>query len=551
MAARSIVVVGAALSGPVAAARARETDDRARIILLERGPDANYSVGGIAQIVSEEARASSARGRVEELADTWKVEVRTGTEVTAVDPRRKSIRAGRDRLEYTSLVVASGVESIMPDIPHLAGAANVVAFRTPRDADFLLAALSSGARRAVVIGGGSLGIEAADALARRGFVTSLVERGPRLLGDFSPVMSAIAAEGLDALGVHVVTKAQIAGVEREGDDVTRLLIGRGHAIRCDVVVVAAGVRPRTGLLARAGATTILNGAVVVDDTCRTSLDSVWACGTCVARPRFWTETPAWIPQAAMADRTAQVAGAAAAGGIARLSEPMLGTTLVRAGERVVGRTGLTRAEAAKACARGSLGTVVTESPATDPMVGDGTALVVELRWDDASGAVVGGEVGGETGVDKRLDALALGLHGVLLTPHSLAEADLGHAPTFSPVRDPLNVAGGVAAACLDGLVEARTAESLAKARVTLVDVRPDDADGASAKGARRVPLGRLRESLKQLPASRPLVFLDETGRLGYLACRIARSRGRKDAAFVTGGLRAWRTAGLPLQATDR
>lgn len=552
MAPRTIIVVGGALAGPVAAARAREVDERAKIILLERARDANYSVGGIAQVVSGEARTplSAQRERLDELRDIWRIDLRTGAEATGIDPRARLVRCGRERLEYSSLIVAGGAESVLPPIPGLEGASNVVHFRTPSDADAIAAASAMGARRAAVIGGGSMGIEAADALARRGFATTLLERTPRLLSAFSPVMSDIAAEGLRSRGIGVLTSARIASAERRGEAVVALALSRNREIACDLVVVAAGVVPRSGLLTKHGAQALPNGALVVDDACRTSLEHVHACGACVALPRFWTEKPAWIPQATLVDRTSQVAGSAAAGGSDRIGEPLLGTTLVRAGATVVGRSGLTRDEAAKACRKGALRIVITESPSVDPFVGDAAPLTVELLHDDESGAIIGGDVGGSSGVDKRLDALAMGLHGVLLTPHALAEVDLGHAPTFSPVRDPLNVAGSVLAQVIAGQVDARLAESIGKARLTLVDVRPEGASSPGAQGARRVPLSSLREALRSLPASRPLAFIDEDGRLGYLACRIARGRGRKDACFISGGLRAWRAAGLPLTAAD-
>lgn len=548
MAPRTIVIVGGALAGPVAAARAREVDERARIVLLERARDANYSVGGIAQIVSGEARTpvSAQRDRVQELRDLWRVDLRTGVEVSGLDPKKRLVRFGRERVEYSSLIFAGGAESILPPIPGLEGAANVTRFRTPRDADAIAAAGASGARRAVVLGGGPMGIEAADALAMRGFSTTLLERAPRLLPGFSPVMSDMAAEGLRARGIGVLTSVKVTGSDRQGDIVEALHLARHRAIACDLVVVAAGVTPRTEMLTKLGAAATSAGALIVDDSCRTSLEHVFACGACVALPRFWTEKPAWIAQAAIVDRTARVAGGAAAGGDDRIGEPFLGTTLVRAGAAVVGRTGLSREEASKACRKGALRVVITESPALDPWIAEPSPLVVELLHDDESGAILGGDVGGSVGVDKRLDALAMGLHGVLLTPHALGEVDLGHAPPFGPVRDPLNVAGTMLSACLSGEVDARLAESLATARVTLVDVRPEPSRGAGAKGARRVPIGALREALKGLPASRPLAFIDDDGRLASVACRIARGRGRKDACFVAGGLRAWRAAGLPL-----
>jgi NADPH-dependent 2,4-dienoyl-CoA reductase/sulfur reductase-like enzyme/rhodanese-related sulfurtransferase len=546
MAPRTIAVVGGAFAGPIAAARAREIDDKARIILLERNRSVDYAACGIAQHVSREAAFpdSLQRRRVEELRDLWRVEVRTGAEVDGIDVARRTLRIGRERLAWNSVVYAAGVESVLPDVPDLEGAQNLVRFRTPSDADAVFATRAAGRRRVVVVGAGLMGVEAADALARGGLDVVLLERKERILPDFAPVASALAADGLADAGVRIITRARLRVAHREGDDITFLEVGRA-ALRCDLVVIAAGVVPRTGLLAQAGAALTKQGAVVIDERCATSLPDIYACGTCVAVTDHVSERPLWSAQAAIADRTAQVAGACAAGGEAHLL-PLVVSAIVRAGDMTIGRTGMTRTQA-RARAKDRLGITTIEAPGTDPVLG-GDAVAVELLHEGDLGLMLGADVAGRTGIPQRLAALAAALRGGLLVD-DLAEVDLGYAPPYSPVRDPVNVAGTVALATLIDRTHAVLPEDAARGRALLVDVRDGSARRDAPAGSRHVPLATLRETLRSLPASRRLVFVDDTGRLGYLASRIARCRGRKDAAYLNGGLRAWRAAGLRLVGT--
>jgi len=385
-----------------------------------------------------------------------------------------------------------------------------------------------------------MGIEAADALARAGLDVTLLERKERILPDFAPVASLVAAEGLADAGVRIVTRSRLRSAHRQGDVVVHLEVGRA-VLRCDLVVIAAGVAPRTQLLASAGAALAKSGAVVIDERCATSLPEVYACGTCVAVIDHVSELPTWSAQAAIADRTAQVAGACAAGGEAHLL-PLVVSAIVRAGEMTIGRTGMTRAQA-RARAKDRVGITTIESPATDPVIG-GDPVALELIHEGDLGLLLGADVAGRTGIPQRLAALAAALRGGLLVD-DLAELDLGYAPPFAPVRDPVNVAGTVALATLIERTQALLPEEATRGRALLVDVR-EGARRDAPPGARHVPLATLREALRSLPASRRLVFIDDTGRLAYLASRIARCRGRKDAAYLNGGLRAWRAAGLPL-----
>jgi NADPH-dependent 2,4-dienoyl-CoA reductase/sulfur reductase-like enzyme len=442
----TVVVIGGALSGPAAAARAREIDSQARIILLEQGTAIRYVVGGLAYHLSGEVRSLQAlnRARAREFRDVFRIDVRTGVRINRLDPDAHVVHLESGKLAYDRLVYAAGAESIVPAVRGFDGAANVLRFRTPADLAAIAALLKRGARRAAIVSGGYFGVEAADGLLRRGCRVTLIEREGRILSRHAPAMAATAASALQAERATIVTKATVSYAARNGSRVTSLVLSSGRRIPTDLVIIAAGLRPRTDLLRDAGARLLADGTVRVDERAATSLPDVFACGVCVSVPQAPTGVPIWFAQAAMADKTAQVAGTCAAGGEARIG-PVLGTAILRAATVTVARTGLAGADA------GPDGvTIAATASSHEPFFPGAEPIAIELTYDRHTGRVLGAEAAGAAGVDKRIDVLATAIAG-RLTVEQLAALDLAYAPPYSAVRDPVNVAGTAAAAARAGL----------------------------------------------------------------------------------------------------
>jgi NADPH-dependent 2,4-dienoyl-CoA reductase/sulfur reductase-like enzyme/rhodanese-related sulfurtransferase len=545
MAKRRVVVLGGAISGPTAAARARETDEHADILLLERSQEVSYAACALAYHASREVADLEAlnreRGRF--FWDVYRVRVQTGAAVTAIDAEARAVLFKGGRVPYDALVYALGAESVVPPIHGLQGARNVFRFRTLPDLQGVLARADRGRRRVAVLGGGFIGVEAADGLARRGCKVTLIERGPRILPAFSPAAARAAADALRSLGVTVLEGAEVVRGTRAGAELRSLQVDSGRTVAVEAVVIAVGLRPRTRLLARAGARLHADGSVEIDNRCATSLPGVFACGVCVSVPHAVSGRPVWLPQAALADKTAQVAGVCAAGGDAR-TIPATGSAIVRAGELTLGRTGLTGEEAA-AYAGGDWASARVHAPSREPFFPGSADTQLELFYQRRSGRLLGAEVVARSGADKRVDALAAAILGGL-TVDQLAALDLAYAPPYSPARDPVNVGATVAAAARAGLSDGWSpAEVWARRRrVTVIDVRGDDRlQPGTLAGAVEVPLPALRDRLAELDG-RPLVFVCDTGRLSYLATRIARQRGRP-AAYLAGGLLTWAAEGRP------
>jgi NADPH-dependent 2,4-dienoyl-CoA reductase/sulfur reductase-like enzyme/rhodanese-related sulfurtransferase len=545
---RTIVVIGGALSGPTAAARARETDEAARIVLLERSRDVSYAACGLAYHLSGEVRSLAAlnRERAEFFRDVYGIEVHTGTRVLDIDARRHAVHLDGGALAYDALIYAAGAESVVPDVLGLAGARNVHTFRTLPDLAAILRCLRRGARRVAILGAGFIGIEAADGFLRRGRRVTVVEQGPRILPRFTPEMSGVAAAALRRAGAAIVTGAEVVGALRSGLEVRALRFADGGTLKTDLVIAAAGLRPRTTLLREAGARLLADGSVPVDERCATSLPGVFACGVCVSLPHAVSGRRTWFAQAAQADKTAQVAGTCAAGGRAAMP-PVLGTAVLRAGDLTLARTGLTEAEAAR-CVGPRLRGARIHAPSCDTFLPTSRPLAITLLYDQRSGRLLGAEVASRAGADKRVDVLAAAIAGGL-TVEKLAALDLAYAPPYASARDPVNVVGTVAAAARGGMADAWTPSQVhaRRDRLTLVDVRPAaERRSGRISGSLRLPLEVLRERVRGLRGGGPVVFVCETGRHGYLAARVARRRGLRGAGYLMGGLRSWRAEGLPV-----
>ncbi len=540
---RTIVVLGGALSGPTAAARARELDDRARIVLVERNTRVSYAVGGLAYHLSGEVPAIDALDREDQgfLEAYYRIDVRKRTETIALDPQGKVVTlrdsaGGTEKLRYDTLVYGLGAASPAPPVPGLDGG-NVHALRNMGDLEAVARALRGGVRRFVVVGGGCFGLEAVDGLTRGGAQVTLVERNSTLLPRFAAQVSAAARAAL-ASRVDLRLGAEIVRAESEGGAVRRLVLADGSVIDCDYVIIAAGVTPRTELLAAAGVALHDDGTVRIDAAGRTSAPDVFACGSCVSVAQVITKQPVWWPQAAIADKTAQVAGANAAGGDERLA-PACGSMLVRVLDLTVGRTGLSREEARAAFGDDVAATLVN-ARSQDLFFPGAAPMVVELLWQRSTGRVLGLEAAGAAGVDKRIDAAASAI-GAGMTVAELAQLDLGYAPPFGAARDPLNVVATAAASERAGLGGSISVAELrgALGELQLVDVRPEAEPGVGIDGAHRIPVTALRARLSELDPTRPTVTFSGSGRHGWLAVRILAQHGFSRPRNLAGGLAAW------------
>ena len=539
---RTIVVIGGAGGGPTAASRAREFDEDARIVLVEKKPHVSWVQAGLRHHLEGRVQRLQQldEDRREFFASRHRIELRTNTEAVRIDPdsQRVVLRTGgqgQEALRYDAVIFSGGAEVMPPPVAGLGGP-RVTGFRTVDDLVAIQTAIQQGAKRAVVVGCGPFGVDAACGLRSAGLEVDVIERSDRILPAMSLLGARAAVLALARVGARVHLQEDIAQSTPLGAGL-RLSLKSGKSIDADLVVLTSGLRPRTQLLAEAGAALNSDGTVRVDAHMETTLPRVYACGTAISVTHAVTRRPLWLPQAAVATRSAQIAGHNAAVDRPREAlSPLAGTALYLVGEERFARTGLSESDARKALGDGNVIAVTIHGYAGEAWIG-GDAMCVRLVVDRIAGVVVGGEVWGREGVPRRIDLIAAAVVNGW-SPARVTDLDMAYAPMLGPSFDPIQIAGQVAAKTLTGEANPVGAEALAlrvlKGEVALLDVSRPGTAGTWPPGTLQIPLEALREHLADLPRDKPLVVVSQTGQRGYLAWRILKQRGFS-ASHLDGG----------------
>ena len=423
-----LVVIGGIAAGLSAAARARRIDPRLEIVVLEQGSAVSYGACGLPYFV--EGRVREAGDLVVHTAGYFRqerrIDVRTGARVTAIShPRREVTLDSGARVAYDKLVIATGAR---PDTSGIRGAGqpHVFTLHTLDDAVRMRAFLRERQpRRAVVVGGGYIGVEAADALRRNGLEATLLERSRHLLLRGDAAFTDAVRKQLEKHGVEVRCDTAVDSIEA----------GAVNGVACDMVVVAAGFRPNVELAAEAGIRIGRSGAIATDDRMETSLRGVFAAGDCAEVNHLVTGRPAYIPLGTTANKCGRVAGANAAGGRERFAG-IVGTSIVGIFGMGFAATGFSL-EQARAEGFSPVAARI-EAPAR-PRYFQGTRTTVELVADRNSRRLVGGSVIGEEGVAGRIDVIAAALANQMRVDE-FEQLDLAYSPPFAPVWDPLLIA---------------------------------------------------------------------------------------------------------------
>ncbi|MBD0709172.1 MULTISPECIES: FAD-dependent oxidoreductase [unclassified Streptomyces] len=538
------VIVGGVAGGMSTATRLRRLDEQAEIVVLERGPHVSYAncglpyhLGGV--IADREALLLQTP---ESLAARFGLDVRTGHEVLSVDTAARTVLVldladSRTYTEpYDHLVLSPGARPVVPPVP---GAERALTLRDVTDTDRIKAVVDGGARSAVVVGGGFIGIEVAENLRRRGLAVTLVEAAGQLLGPLDPEMAAPVTAELRAHGVDVRLGARTVKVLPDAVE-----LEDGGLVPGDLVLFAIGVRPDTALAENAGLAIGPRGGIAVDERQRTSDPFVYAVGDAAEKTDHLTGEPTLVPLANLANRHGRLAADAIAGRPVR-SAPAIGTA-------VVGVFGLTAAATGwnekRLIAAGRPHQVVHTHPVSHAGYYPGAErMALKLLLDPSDGTILGAQAVGGAGVDKRIDVLATAIRGGL-TAADLADLELAYAPAYGSAKDPVNLLGHVADNLATGTtrtVQWHELDAALAAGAVLVDVRtPAEHAAGAIPGALNIPLDLLRDRLDELPSGRPLVVHCQVGQRGHTAARLLAQHGHQ-AANLDGGYLTWQagTAG--------
>jgi NADPH-dependent 2,4-dienoyl-CoA reductase/sulfur reductase-like enzyme/peroxiredoxin family protein/rhodanese-related sulfurtransferase/TusA-related sulfurtransferase len=542
-----IVIVGGVAGGASAAARARRLSEEAEIIMFERGEEISFANCGMPYHIGGKIpdRDRLLVQTPEKMWQRYRVDVRTGHEVLHVDRENRSVlvrnrQTGEETSHaYDQLILSPGAEAIRPPIPG-ADADGVFTLRGLHDMDAIRGVLEEKQpRRAVVVGGGYIGLEMAEALRNRDIDVTLVELADQVFVAADPEMVSPLHKQLELHGVDLRLETSITSV-KQGEDGLAAQLSSGEGVECGIIILAVGVQPEIDLARDAGLEIGENGGIVVDEHMRTSDPHIFAVGDAVEVTHFVSGHKTLIPLAGPANRQGRIAADNALGRESTYSDKQ-GTAICKVFDLSAGMTGMSEKQLIGA-------EVPYEKVYVHPASHAGyypgaSQMSLKLLFNPESGRVLGAQAVGADGVDKRIDVLATALRAEM-TVEDLSELELAYAPPYGSAKDPVNYAGFVASNVRCGDMRVCHVEDVDDPNQDqfLLDVRtPPEVEAGTIPGATNIPLDDLRERMAELPEGREILVFCQVGLRGYLACRVLEQNGFR-CSNLTGGYKTYRAA---------
>lgn len=542
------VIIGGVAGGATAAARIRRVAENDEIVLVEKGEHISYAncglpyyIGGVIEDHDKLlVQTPASFGR------RFNVDVRVNTEAVALHPERKTVTLkGPDgsvtEESYDRLLLSPGAVPFRPLLPGI-DLPGIFTLRNVADTDAIADFMTCReVRRAVVIGAGFIGLEMVENLSHRGVDVTLVEMADQVMAPLDFSMAAIVRHHLVQQGVDLRLSTAVTAFEKRGHGLV-LALGDGGKLEADMVILSIGVRPLTKLAVDAGIATGERGGIKVDEYLRTSAPDVYAVGDAIEYPHPVDGRPWMNYLAGPANRQARIVADNMALGDKVRYEGSIGTSVAKVFGLTVAAAGLA---AKRLRQEGVPCLTATVHPNSHAGYYPGAApMSIKVVFSPADGRLLGAQIVGRDGVDKRIDELALVIkHGG--TVADLTRVEHAYAPPYSSAKDPVAVAGYVAENILTGRVKPvywREMAELDLSKVTLVDVRtPMEFARGSIAGAVNLPLDELRGQLHRIPADRPVVVYCAVGLRGYLASNILRGHGY-DVRNLVGGITTYASA---------
>lgn len=547
---KRLLVVGGVAGGASAAARARRLCESCEIVVLDRGPFVSFANCGLPYFVGDVIREEKDLivASPELFRDRFDIEVRTRHEVRSIDRAARTIEvedlvSGRIYREpYTELVLAPGAQALRPPLPGI-DREGIFVLRTIPDSRHLREWIEQrGARRAVIVGAGFIGLETAENLVRRGLEVTVVELADQVLPPLDPEMAAPVADHLAEQGVSLRLGDGVASFD-EGEGGSLLVrTVHGAALPADLVVLAIGVRPEVRLAKECGLALGARGGIAVDAQMRTSDPAIFAVGDAVETRDVITGEATLLALAGPANRQGRIA-ADAIFGRSSTFRGVQGTSVCGVFDLVVAGTGITEKALARASGIDPAEVeVVYLHPGHHVGYYPGARKIhMKLVFSRRDGRVLGLQAVGERGVTRRVDVVAMAIQ-MGATVFDLEQAELCYAPQFGSAKDPVNLAGMIAANVLRGDHPIAHWSDPLPPEAILLDVRERSEFAAGhVPGAVNIPLGELRARLAELPSERELWVYCGVGQRAYNATRALLQRGHR-VRNLSGGWASYRGA---------
>lgn len=548
-----VIVIGGVAAGPKVAAKIMRLNPEAEVTILEKGKFLSYAGCGLPYYVSGQVKEqkdlmSTPIGVVRDAAFFQKVKnvkVLNQTEALEIDRAGKRVRLrrqGEDQdqwQEYDKLVIATGARPIVPPLPN-AGLENIFTLHGIHDAEGIRALLAQAkAREVVMMGGGLIGVETAEALLQCGCRVTLVEMMPQILKVLDWEMARLVEKHMESHGVRILTQTQVTAFEGEGR-VSAVLTSQGR-LPADVVILGIGVRPNVDLARAAGLRIGPTGGLQVDEAMRTSDPDIYAAGDCVESVELVTGRPCFVPLGSTANKQGRVAAINVCGGNDRFPG-VLGSTVCQVFDFCVARTGLTE-RAARQHGYEVTTVLVPDSDRAHYMP-NAKLLVIKLIVDSRTRKLLGAQAVGPGVGDKRVDVAATAITAGM-TVDQLSKIDLCYAPPYSPALDNIITAANVARNKLDAQVTGMSPDEVKqwldnKKDFVLLDVRsPAEHQQERLPDSLLIPLGALRTRLGELPRDKEIVTFCKVSLRGYEAVRILQGAGFQKVRVMDGGVAVW------------
>lgn len=434
-----LVVIGGDAAGMSAASQARRLRDDLDIVVFERGPHTSYAACGIPYYVGglvQEWRALVAR--TPEQFRQQGIDARVRHEVTEIDPEGRRVRVRNLETDaawwesYDHLLVATGALPVRPAVPG-ADAEGIYGVHTLESGIRLRQIVDEGrVRRVVIVGGGYIGLEMAEAMCLRGLETSLVQRGPQVMNTLDPDMGVLVSDAIRGIGTTLYLGEEVIAFDERGGRL-RAVITDKRELPADLAILGMGVRPNTELARAAGIPLGVKGAIRVNDRMQTSVAGIWAAGDCAEAFHLVSRRPVHIPLGTTANKQGRIAGLNL-GGRSAAFPGVVGTAVSKICSLEVARTGLQEKEIAELGLEYVSATVRSRTRAGYyPGAG---SITVKVLAEKGTGRFLGGQIVGTEGAAKRIDVMAVALHAGM-TVDEMIHLDLSYAPPFSPVWDPV------------------------------------------------------------------------------------------------------------------
>jgi len=550
---KRIVIVGGVAAGPKAASRARRLDPDAKITVFEKGNFLAYAGCALPYYISGRLKRqrelfqsySGFENATEFFRNIKGIEIKSLSEVTAINRDKKCIEyrdilTGREYTEpYDLLILATGSTPVIPEIEGIE-LKNILTLHGVTDSENIKRSIANDtAKEIVILGGGNVGIETAEALTVSGARVTIVEKETKILPFLDQEMAALVKNHLEHKGVRVVTDERVEAFL--GNEKVEFIKLSKYKLAADLVILAAGFKPNSELARDAGLATGTTGAIAVNEYLQTSDQSIYAAGDCIEVIHAVSKRPFYLPLGSLANRQGRVAGSNAAGQHKKFGM-VTGTIIIKVFDIHIAKTGLNEKEA-----RGAgfdPVTVYVPDYDRDEFIPQAEMINVKLVADRNTRKLLGVQIVGKGDVAKRIDVAAAEIaHGC--TVEDIVSVDLGYAPAYSKAIDTIVTAAHVMQNKLDGLFEGITASDArtimdTKTNCSCIDVRsPQEYEEERIPGAVSIPLESLRRRIDEIPRDSGVILICETGARSYQAALILKAHGFKDVKILEGGLKMW------------